>query len=310
MGHCKKCGNEINENAKFCTSCGAPNTNNKSKKNNLKIIVPLGALILLIAITGGLVFMKINASQKANMKKSIEILNVDIDDYPNIVVSIKATNYEKSLDVKNFTLKENDTFQKDLKLSPGVEENEYKISYKTSDESTKNDRNIKIACLDNNEEEVAEYSYKAPEKTQNSTQAHNSNNVVDTYDHNEVEVKQALDNYEKAYIRMINSKDIYYIRNSIDLSGNLISEFTDLIKSYSDQDISEDLMSYKIEDMKKINESEYQLTVYEKYYIRYGKEKKSSYTDFRTNYVIDKTNSGFQVYSIKDTVKLGSKSNP
>lgn len=344
MNHCKKCGNEIKENAKFCTECGAPNNssnrdgvpndkglesekyknnindnpsvksnsnvNNKSKKSNLKIIIPLIIGILIVAITGGLAFMKINASEKENMKRSIEVLSVDSENYPNIIVSIKATNYEKSLDVKNFTLKENDAFQKDLKLSQGIEENAYKISYKTSDESTQGDRNIKVACLDSDKEEVTEYSYKAPKKTQSSTQTSNSNNVVDTYDHNEVEVKQALDNYEKAYIKMINSKDIYYIRSSIDLSGNLISEFTSLIKSYSDQNITEDLMNYKIEDIKKINDSQYEVTVYEKYYIVYGKEKKSSYTDFRTNYIVNKTSLGFQIYSIKNTVTLGNKTNP
>lgn len=344
MNYCKKCGNEIRENARFCTNCGAPNNssdmdkverdkgsetkqyknninvnsevksnsdiNSKSKRSNLKIIIPLIIFMLIVAITGGLVFMKINASQKENMKRSIEILSVDSDNYPNIVVSIKATNYQKSLEVKNFTLKENDAFQKDLKLTEGLEENNYKISYKTSDESSKGDRNIKVACLDSDKEEIAEYSYKAPEKTKNSTQTSKSNNVVDTYDHNEIEVKQALDDYEKAYIKMVNSKDIYYIRSAIDLSGNLISEFTNLIKSFSDQNISEDLMDYKIEGIKKINDSEYEVTVYEKYYIVYGKENKSSYTDFRTNYIIDKTNSGFKAYSIKNTAALGSKTNP
>ena len=266
--------------------------------------------MLIVAITGALVFTKINASQKENIKTSIEILNVDTDKYPNIVVSIKATNYEKSLDVKNFTLKENDAFQKDLNLSKGIEENQYKISYKTSDESTHGERNIKVACLDSDKEDVAEYSYKAPEKTQSSTQTSNSNNVVDTYDHNEIEVKQALENYENAYIRMINSKNIDYIKSSIDLSGGLISEFSSLIKSYSDQQITEDLMDHKIEDIKKINDSQYEVTVYEKYYIVYGKQKKSSYTDFRTNYIVNKTNSGFKIYSIKNTVTLGSKTNP
>ena len=344
MNHCKKCGNEVKENAKFCTHCGAPNNsddteilysgkgleseeyknnindnsvvksnsniNNKSKKSNLKIIIPLTIFMLIVAITGVFVFTKINASQKENTKTSIEILSVDTDKYPNIVVSIKATNYKKSLDIKNFTLKENDAFQKDLSLSKGIEENQYKISYKTSDESTHGERNIKVACLDSDKEDLAEYSYKAPEKTQSSTQTSNSNNVVDTYDHNEIDVKQALENYENSYIRMVNSKNIDYVKSSIDLSGTLISEFSSLIKSFTDQQITEDLMEHKIEDIKKINNSQYEVTVYEKYYISYGKQRKSSYTDFRTNYIVNKTNSGFKVYSIKNTVTLGSKTNP
>ena len=31
MNHCKKCGNEIKENAKFCTNCGAPNNSNDTR---------------------------------------------------------------------------------------------------------------------------------------------------------------------------------------------------------------------------------------------------------------------------------------
>lgn len=338
MNYCKECGNEIQENVKFCTNCGANNNSSntdsisndkrsesenhknninvnssvkydKSKKSNLKIIIPLIIFVLLAAIAGG-VFMKINESQKENTKKSIEILNMDIDNYPNVVVSIKAINYEENLTVKNFTVKENDAFQKDLKLSEGLEKNEYKLSYKTSDEYTSGDIKIKVACLNSGNEEIAEYSYKSPEKAKTNTKTANSNNVVDTYDSNEIEVKKVLDSYENAYIRMINSRNISYIKDSIDLSGSLISEFTNLIKSYSEQRISEDLMNYKIEDIKKINDSKYEITVYEKYYILYGKENKSTYTDFRTNYIVNKTNLGFQIYSIKNTVKLGSTTNP
>ena len=336
MHYCKKCGNEIKENDKFCTVCGTPNTfddenlyeendsndlneniqaipikNKTNKKNKLKIIIPI-LLILIAGIAGGLVFMKETAIQKEKLKPSIEIVSVDTENYPSIVVSIKTSNYQKSLDAKNFTIKENDTFQKDLKLSGDLEGNNYNISYKTSDETSNGERNIKVACLDGENEEIAEYKYKTPEKVNSNTQTKksNSNNVVDTYDDNEVLVKQSLDNYEKSYIRMINSKDTYYIKSSIDLSGNLISEFTTLVKSYSEQQINEELLNYKIEDIKKINDSQYEITVYEKYYISYGKEKKSSYTDFRTHYIVNKTNLGFQIYSIKSTDKLGSKVNP
>lgn len=314
MNKCKNCGSEIKDDAKFCTNCGASNDSvskdKKLKKRNLKIIITTIMFVLLFAIVAGVVFMKINANQKENTKKSIEILSIDVDSYPNIVVSIKADNYEKKLEIKNFTLKENNAFQKDLTLSDGIDENQYKISYKTSDESIKGERNIKVAYLDGDNEAIAEYSYNSPEQKQNSTQVSNTNNIVDTYDNNEVEVKAALENYEQAYIRMINSKNIYYIKNSIDLSGSLISEFTNLIKSYSEQRITEDLMDHKIEQINKINNSQYEVIVYEKYYISYGKDNKSSYTDFRTSYIISKTDLGFKLYSIKSTDKLSSKTNP
>ncbi len=314
MDHCKNCGSELKENAKFCSKCGAPNNsdniNKKSNKKNLKIIVPLIIFVLLLVGVGGAVYMKINAAQKENIKRSIDVLSVNTDNYPNVVVSIKANNYPNKLDIKNFTLKENDAFQKDLTLSEGLNENEYKINYKTSDESTSGERTIKIAYLDDGNEVIAESSYKSPEKKQSSKQISNSNNVVDTYDNNEVVVKNALDDYEQAYIRMINYKDIYYIKNSIDLSGDLISEFTSLIKSYSEQGITEDLMDHKIEGINKINDSQYEVTVYEKFYISYGKAQKSTYSDYRTTYIVNKTDLGFKVCSIKNITTLGSKTNP
>ncbi len=79
----------------------------------------------------------------------------------------------------------------------------------------------------------------------------NSSNSVNTYDNNEIKVKNSIEDYESAYIRMINSKNIDYIKGSIDLSGGLISEFTSLIKNYSEQQIEEELVSHKIEDIKK-----------------------------------------------------------
>ena len=180
MYYCKKCGKEIKENDKFCTVCGTPNTfdnkelyteennddiseneqvkpsKNKSKKKSKLTIILLILAILIVGIAGGIVFMKETAIQKEKLKQTIEIVSVDAENYPNIVVSIKAENYPKSLDAKSFTIKENDIFQKDLKLSEALEGNEYKISYKTSDETASGERNIKVACLDGESEAVAE----------------------------------------------------------------------------------------------------------------------------------------------------------
>ncbi|WP_238899568.1 zinc ribbon domain-containing protein [Clostridium sp. YIM B02500] len=320
MKYCKKCGNEVSDNIKFCPKCGerinsnnAPNNIvNKKRKIGLKIalISAILILILIFSVSVGVTYIKQNASHKDNATKNMEILNVDIDKYPEVTASIKINNYENKINVKNITIKENDAFQKDLKLSDGVNDNEYTISYKTSDESTSSEKNIKIACTLDNDEVTSEYSYTPPEKKQTVDKKSNSSNSVNTYDNNEIKVKNSIEDYESAYIRMINSKNIDYIKGSIDLSGGLISEFTSLIKNYSEQQIEEELVSHKIEDIKKISNSEYQVTVYEKYYISYGKNKTSSYTDFRDTYVVRSTASDFKVYSIKDVVQISSKTNP
>ncbi|GEP65423.1 TcaA NTF2-like domain-containing protein [Clostridium beijerinckii] len=318
MKYCKKCGNEVSDNIKFCPKCGelinsnnTPNNIvNKKRKIGLKITLISVILILIFSVSAGVAYIKQNASHKDDATKNMEILNVDIDKYPEVTASIKINNYANKINVKNITIKENDAFQKDLKLSDGVNDNEYAISYKTSDESTSSEKNIKIACTLDNDEVTAEYSYTPPEKKQTVDKKSNSSNSVNTYDNNEIKVKNSIEDYESAYIRMINSKNIDYIKGSIDLSGGLISEFTSLIKNYSEQQIEEELVSHKIEDIKKISNSEYQVTVYEKYYISYGKNKTSSYTDFRDTYVVRSTASDFKVYSIKDVVQISSKTNP
>ena len=318
MKYCKKCGNEVSDNIKFCPKCGelinsnnTPNNIvNKKRKIGLKIALISVILILIFSVSAGVAYIKQNASHKDDATKNMEILNVDIDKYPEVTASIKINNYANKINVKNITIKENDAFQKDLKLSDGVNDNEYTISYKTSDEFTSSEKNIKIACTLDNDEVTAEYSYTPPEKKQTVDKRSNSSNSVNTYDNNEIKVKNSIEDYESAYIRMINSKNIDYIKGSIDLSGGLISEFTSLIKNYSEQQIEEELVSHKIEDIKKISNSEYQVTVYEKYYISYGKNKTSSYTDFRDTYVVRSTASDFKVYSIKDVVQISSKTNP
>lgn len=328
MNYCKKCGNEVRDGIKFCPNCGNPinlsygnnisddmdtsslNRIEKKRKNKFKIIFICIIFVLLFSITAGIAYVKINTANKETAVKSIEILSVDIDKYPEITVSIKINNYENTLNIKDVTIKENDVFQKELKLSDGVNASEYKINYKTSDESDSGERNMKVACVLYGKEVIGEYSYTPPKKQQSGNQKSNSNNTVNTYDNNEIKVKAALEDYEKAYIRMINSKNIDYIKGSIDLSGGLISEFTTLIKSYSDQQITEDLISHNIEEIKKVTDSEYEVTVYEKYYISYGKERKSSYSDFRDTYIVKLTSSGFKVYAIKNVVTIGSKQNP
>lgn len=328
MKCCEKCGSKLRDSSKFCPSCGNPigskYTDNISddigvnlhknigKKRNsaLKIILICVILALLFLGAAGAAYMKINSENKANAAKTIEILSVDIDKYPEVTVSMRISNYESKLNVKDVTIKENDVFQKDLKLSDGENTNEYKVTYKTSDESDTGEKNMKVACALDGDEVIAEYSYTPPETKQTSNQKSNLDNTVSTYDSNEIKVKNALDSYEAAYVKMINSKNIDYIKGTIDLSGSLISEFTTLIKDYSEQQITEDLLSDNIEGIKKISDSEYEVTVYEKYYISYGKDKKSSYADFRNTYVVKSTNSVFKIYAVKNAVTISNKQNP
>ena len=103
---------------------------------------------------------------------------------------------------------------------------------------------------------------------------------------------------------MINHKDTYYIKSAIDLSGGLVSEFEKTVSSYKEQSIDETLKRYNVENITKVSEGKYDVTVYEEFYIYYGKDNKSKNEDFRTRYIVDKSGSEFKVYSIKNIEKI------
>lgn len=325
MKYCKKCNHEINDNAKFCTSCGEMvNTNEinnrikepveskirSSGKKSYKVLVSSIIAIMIVVIAGVAIFMKLNSNSKDTVQGNITIESVDLADYPEIKISITAENHDKNLLVNNFTLKEGDRFQKGLELTSTGDGGKYIIAYKTSNKDAAKAVDISLAYLEDGKELISTYSYTAPEKTKEtvvSTTNNSGTNVVDTYDSNEIDIKDFMDNYQIAFVQMVRYKDTYYIRDLVDLSGNLMDEYTNTMKSYLEQDINEEIIDHKIELVNKVSDTQYEVTTYEKYYIDYGKENKEMYIDFRTIYVLNKTNLGFKIYSIKKTEKVNSK---
>lgn len=337
MSFCSKCGEVLIENNKFCTKCGTPidsssdssilenrnspinlkkdsenineNSNyfeedEKPSRNKLPIIIVSIIVLLVVSVMGAiLVYSKINSDKK---NPSIEILNVDVTDYPSISIRVKASDYSQSLNVENFTLKEQNSFQKNLQLVSGVDENEYIISYKTSDESTSGQRNIKIAYSDNNKESIAEGSYQVPEKSKDNSKAINSDNAVTTYDNNETAVKSVIESYLSKFIQMVNSKNTSNIKDVLDLNGSILGELNSTVDSYKEQDIDENLINHSIQAISKISEKQYEVVTYEKYKIYYGKKNETKIIEFRTTYVINKTSLGFKVNSIKKIENLSS----
>lgn len=351
MRYCKKCGAVLKDDARFCTSCGMQNSLNeadndeitrdidkenevklesniiqskyeippksstkKSSNKILKVGIPI-ILVVVVAIAVGIIYWKSNNKPNPNIVATIKVEKIDLSSYPEIKITILAENYKDKLTVNNFTLKEDDVFQKGLKLA-SIGEDKYNIIYTSSNNKTSIKKNINLACLQDGKEAMTEYSYTVPENSKgndaiassdNNTNQSSNSNVVSTYDDNELAIKELMDKYEENFIEAVRYKDTYYLRNSIDLSGNLMNEFTSTIKKYTDQQISEELIEYKIETVNKISDDQYEITTYEKFYIEYGKENKRTYNDYRTIYVVKRTNGGFKVNSIKSLVKLGSK---
>lgn len=102
MGYCKKCGEKLKENEKFCISCGEPNTSDEannhefrefieteyareaekskvSKKKNLKIVVPI-IIVIMAVVIGGVAFIKLNASSKAKSEDTVKTENPVINE--------------------------------------------------------------------------------------------------------------------------------------------------------------------------------------------------------------------------------------
>ena len=82
--YCKKCGNELDEDAKFCPECGAKkeendveieekqeNSNNKKSKKTLMVTIIAIIIILLIAIICYILYQKNIISKQENENTSI-----------------------------------------------------------------------------------------------------------------------------------------------------------------------------------------------------------------------------------------------
>lgn len=313
MKYCKKCGAQLEPDVKFCAACGNPCNADDShkdlntvsgKKKTIKTICICFLATAVLCCAGGM-FYKITAMKKSvENSRQIKITSIKADNYPQLQIEIKAENFEDELSEDKLSVKENEIYAKDLKLSKEAD-TKYSISY-TSGDSSYNKKTVTIAYDNNGIEKTAEADYTPKEKEQNQTVNSDNNSIVETHDSNEEDVNYAINNYEDAYIRMVNNKDTYYIRNAIDLSGGLLSEFESLIKSYDKQSISEDLIEHKVESMNKINDSQYEVTVYERYDIYYGEEKCEKIIEYRTIYVVNNTADGFKVSAIKNITQLSS----
>ena len=319
MKQCTRCGNKLNDDVKFCNECGMlvkqsgnegnsneevqlNGQNNKRSFNKKIVAVVLVVSVVILIVVGYLFFFY---SKNDNPEPEINITNISIDNYPEVSVNLKISNLKGDPNVDDFTIKEDNSFQKDLRLSQGIDTNEYIITYKTSEISSKKEINLIIAFESDDKEYTCENKYYSPEKKESQVSSSENDNTVISYE-DESTIKDAIDSYENAFIKMVNYKNINYIMNSIDSSGPLRNEFYELIKSYTEQDITESLNSYDIESMNRIN-GKYEVTVYEKYSITYGGKKENKLVDFRIVYEITKVNGKFKVYNIKYVDKLGSR---
>ena len=102
---CSKCGNQIEENAKFCKNCGNEVVTKKSNNNIIKILVIIASVVLLF-ILGFLVFNLI----KNHTGNNPEVINKEIDNNP-------PSEYIKNdIDVSKLKIKADDERSKKIEV--------------------------------------------------------------------------------------------------------------------------------------------------------------------------------------------------
>lgn len=113
------------------------------------------------------------------------------------------------------------------------------------------------------------------------------------------DIEKAMYDYQYNFVKAVNNYDFSDVSQYIDSNGSLYDKQKNLIDLYRNQGIQEKLIFYSIESTKKINDNEYQLVVYEKFYITYG-TKMPALMEYRNIYTIKNTNNGLKVSDMPD----------
>ncbi|KHD16188.1 zinc ribbon domain-containing protein [Clostridium butyricum] len=302
MIKCKKCGYEIQQSAKYCTNCGCANEKINNRMKFKKITIAIITIIILILSVSFTIY-KIKGIHK-DTKNTIQMINLDSTEFPDIKIEVKSSNDKIHLNSDNITIKENDSYQKNIKVD--YLEDRYIITYEASDKKSNNDRNLKICFNENNNENIIDTTYKAPDYKEESKSANveYSDNTVNTYDKNEIDIRNLMETFMNSSIKSINSKDIYYVKQYVDLNSTILSEFQKTVDSYKEQKITEDLMIFNVENIKKLNEISYEVYTFERYKIYYGAKNEINTSDFKSVYLVKYIDGEFKVNSIKEINKV------
>lgn len=113
------------------------------------------------------------------------------------------------------------------------------------------------------------------------------------------DTEKAMYDYQYNFVKAVNSYDFSNVAQYIDPNGPLYNMQKSLIDSYKSQGIQEKLIYYSIESTKKVNDNEYELVVYEKFYITYG-SKVPALMEYRNVYTVKNTSNGLKVSGMPD----------
>ncbi|WP_294406333.1 zinc ribbon domain-containing protein [uncultured Clostridium sp.] len=298
MKQCKNCGSVLDEKMKFCTKCGAV----IKKESSRKKLGIFAALIIIAAAIFSSAFYYVYVNKKSlSDVQTTKIESINIEKYPEVHITILNGNKEELLENYKLTVKENEAYQKNVKINKNEDGTSYDVSYESSDKKSTGNRKVIVSFSKNNSEIIVDSEYEAPEIVKEKSDIINSaDNSVNTYDENEIQVKNLVEEYLNDGIRSINSYDIYYVKDKIDPASSMMKEIEQMLVSYKQQEITESLSEYRIENIEKISDNEYEVSTFERYRINYGKKKEIKDLTFRSKYLIKKVGNSFKVNSLKE----------
>lgn len=324
MKYCDNCGKELNDEARFCPKCGRKIDNDKEinylneeecfeedydnenyyeedyyedKKSNKGIIIFIITLIIIVIIGSlGVYFLKTKSESK-KVQKSIEIKEINLKDYPKVLIIVEAKNLETEITSDNIAIKEGEYFPKNISVESSGNNDRYLISYESTSNNAGKSLTVDLEYTNKNDDIKSSSSYKAPEIESENSGA--SNTSLNTYDPNVEIIRNMYESFINQFIRMVNYGNISYINDYVVIGSNLYNDFTVSIESFNKQNITERIEEYTIQDIKKINDDTYEVYVYESYYINYGKEHSSKIKTFNSIYTAQRSGDSFKFTDLR-----------
>lgn len=314
MIYCSNCGNELNDEAKFCTKCGSP-VQEQSKDNTSigeeinknegitkilkgKMVAIIAAIVLIIVGVGSGVYFYTTKSKNVSYEKGIEIKGVNSESYPTVSVIIETKNFDGDIVSDDIAIKEGEAFPKNVTVEKSGEDNRYLVTYASPSDNIGKNLTVELEYINDAGDNIkCNTTYTAPElKTEKSS---NNNVAVNTYDPNVDTIKDIYSGFIREFIYMVNNNNLSYIDNYVLVGSNIYNDFVTSVDSFKQQEISEKLEGYTIQEVKKINENTYELYVYESFYINYGKEHSSKIKTFNSIYTLQKSGETFKFTDLR-----------
>lgn len=311
MKYCNKCGSKFSDDMKFCRKCGSSLIdvkeekienkkcneldNSENKKSSKMKFVIAAILIVILAIAGTTVYFLTMKSENKQSKKSINIQEINSNEYPKVSIIIKTKSID-NIKSENITVKEGEYFPKDISVEKS-DSDRYIISYSSTNKNSGKKLDIDLEYIYKDEDIKCSSSYTAPEiKVKEKIE---SNVSLNTYDENIKEIENLYGDFINSFIDMINYGDISYIFDYVVIGSNVYNDMSSSLESFKKQDISEELEEHNIQEIKKIDDNTYEVYVYEVYDIYYGVEHSRKLKTFNSVYTATKSNGVFKFTDLR-----------